>query len=265
MATKLGDLTVAATTGVWELNDVTMTAGSKTVTLRRKSDGAVLATRSFTVEEAAAISLVGTPTSGVGAGSNITLPSGRAAGDILVIVESTSAAISGYTSKIGDGNLAVYWRRATGDASDNASVSSGISYAFAIYRGCVASGDPFDAVSSSIASGSTTSGALSIPQITTATNGAWVLAAASGWDGGWDDGEGGAGSNTGETWASATGAATTLAGSVANTGMGVALYHSEKATAGATGAGGVRFYMTSYSYGSVGSTTWGALLALKPA
>ena len=53
MATKLGDLTVAATTGAWALNDVTMTTGSKTVTLRRKSDGAVLATRNFTVQASA--------------------------------------------------------------------------------------------------------------------------------------------------------------------------------------------------------------------
>jgi hypothetical protein len=223
----------------------------------------------ITIAAGGSISLVGTPVSGTGSGSAITLPSGRQAGDIIVVVASANAAITNYTRKINDGNLGVFWRRATADASDNCVVAGSVEYACSIYRGCVASGDPFEAASSSVATSDTTGSALSVPQITTATNGAWVLAAASGFDGGWDDGGGGSDANSGPTWAAASGAAATLDANhssvVDMTANAAGLWHSTKATAGATGACSVRFYMTGYNYGAMGTSTWGALLALKPA
>jgi hypothetical protein len=231
--------------------------------------GSATDSATITIAAGGSISLVGTPVSGTGAGSAITLPSGRQAGDIIVVVASANAAITNYTRKINDGNLGVFWRRATADASDNCVVAGSVEYACSIYRGCVASGDPFEAASSSVATSDTTGSALSVPQITTATNGAWVLAAASGFDGGWDDGGGGSDANSGPTWAAASGAAATLDANhssvVDMTANAAGLWHSTKATAGATGACSVRFYMTGYNYGSQGTSTWGALLALKPA
>jgi hypothetical protein len=231
------------------------------VTKTASADGVVDAGSS------ASISLVGTPVSGTGTGSAITLPSGRQAGDIIVIAFGSDIARTGYTRKYtGNTNFGLSWRRATGDSNDNISVPNGNAYSCSIYRGCVASGDPFEAASASVATGDTMSGALSIPQITTATNGAWVLAAASGYDTGWDDGDGGSGENTGPTWAAASGAASTLdASATTSTSSGAAMWHSEKATAGATGTCSVRFYMTGYSPYAQGTSTWGVLLALKPA
>jgi hypothetical protein len=132
MATKISDIDVAAGTGAWSLLNRTMTAGAKTVTLRRKSDGAVLATRSFTVA-AAANHLIppnpqfdiafsgGTPSTTEWAGGG---NFGRNTGS--KISGANSAYASAYSTDDGEGNplpdmdgvLLIEFTKAAVDASD---------------------------------------------------------------------------------------------------------------------------------------------------
>lgn len=85
-----------------------------------------------------------------GAGTTPALPSGFAADDILIAVvtdssSSAPAAPSGWTRKAATA-LGVYWKRATG--SDSAPVFSGGGTQKSVvgaWRGCIGSGDPFDA------------------------------------------------------------------------------------------------------------------------
>ena len=251
------------------------------------ADAAVKAARTQTATADAALKFSNTKTASAdasvdgGASSSITYVSGGAAlsgtisglpvqaGDIIIVSVNAASAPNGYTRKTGvnynNGDVSLCWRRATATTGDNIALPG--AGAYGIFRGCVASGDPFDVVGTGTGA-SSYSGAVTAAGVTTTVANAMVVLAAAGQDAGWDDGDGGAGANT-CGWASPTGPATTVASkeptSTTTNGVGAFLAYGEKASAGATGSGTARFYAASPSPYSQGTDTYAIVAALKPA
>jgi hypothetical protein len=113
----------------------------------------------------------------------VALPAGIVAGDILLMItaDPSAAAVSGWTVKSNGTpyGLTVYWRRATG--SDTAptipAVSENVAFIVA-YRGCVSSGDPFEAFSHN----ESPNGNVTTASVTTLSSNAMLVSVGFGFD-----------------------------------------------------------------------------------
>jgi hypothetical protein len=185
-------------------------------------------------------------------------PAGITTNDILVMLATGATTTpAGWTLKVTGNELKVFWQRYAGVGSPT--LAAGRKGQISAFRGCITSGDPFNAFGT-VSEGEGAESASSSPgSITTSVNNCLILALIGGRE---TDGSGGSPSGGGSV-NSITGPATTstsAGSSNVNTtsGYGVNLYRGVLATAGATGAGSITMSYTIENYGYV-SAVLGAL------
>jgi hypothetical protein len=202
------------------------------------------------------------------------LPNGWQQGDLLIVLSNKNTTPSGYSALQSTELSQNLFYKIAGATESDPSLGSQLAGACAVvlvYQG-VNQTTPFNVTpvsNTETSAGGSNTCTVNTTGVTTTVSNCLLVHVCKGSDDGWDNGES-TGPNSGASWGSPGGAATTVnfAGSFFTAGnimRSLAAYSGTRASAGATGTASATLSISSYSGDSLGSAIYGRCFALAPA